>query len=95
MNSAQLIDEEHWSRNNKYDGDLFLESNYRKHLSRHANKLVFNHDFYYFFIINDCILCFRVLLRIRMLYYIKSDIVGEFSQQVNDGVNVRSVLTVI
>jgi len=40
FNSTQLIDEEHWSRNNKYDGDLFLESNYRKHLSRHANKLV-------------------------------------------------------
>lgn len=38
FNSTQLIDEEHWSRNNKYDGDLFLESNYRKHLSRHANK---------------------------------------------------------
>lgn len=38
INSTQLIDEEHWSRNNKYDGDLFLESNYRKHLSRHANK---------------------------------------------------------
>jgi chromodomain-helicase-DNA-binding protein 7 len=40
FNSTQLIDEEHWSRNNKYDGDLFLESNYRKHLSRHANKFV-------------------------------------------------------
>lgn len=38
FNSTQLIDEEHWSRNSKYDGDLFLESNYRKHLSRHANK---------------------------------------------------------
>lgn len=38
FNTSQLIDEEHWSRNNKYDGDLFLESNYRKHLSRHANK---------------------------------------------------------
>ena len=29
---------DHWSRHEKYDGDLFLESNYRKHLSRHANK---------------------------------------------------------
>lgn len=38
FNSIQLVDEEHWSRNNKYDGDLFLDSNYRKHLSRHANK---------------------------------------------------------
>lgn len=32
---------EHWSRQEKYDCDIFLESNYRKHLSRHANKYVF------------------------------------------------------
>lgn len=36
-------------------------------------------------------LCCRVLLRIRMLYYIKSDIVGEFAQQVAEGVHIRSV----
>lgn len=29
---------DHWSRHEKYDGDLLLESNYRKHLGRHANK---------------------------------------------------------
>jgi len=49
FNSTQLIDEEHWSRNNKYDGDLFLESTYRKHLSRHANKLVFVYILIIFF----------------------------------------------
>lgn len=27
-----------WSQHEKYDGDIFLESNYKKHLSRHANK---------------------------------------------------------
>ena len=27
-----------WSRHEKYDGDIFLENNYKKHLSRHANK---------------------------------------------------------
>lgn len=32
------VDTNHWSRNEKYDGDIFLESNYKKHLGRHANK---------------------------------------------------------
>ena len=31
-------DPNHWSKQDKYNGDIFLESNYRKHLSRHANK---------------------------------------------------------
>lgn len=31
-------DPNHWSNNEKYDGDIFLESTYRKHLCRHANK---------------------------------------------------------
>lgn len=31
-------DPNHWSNAEKFDGDIFLESNYRKHLSRHANK---------------------------------------------------------
>lgn len=54
------------------------------------SKLLFNYLLYLLIYIN-CILCFRVLLRIRMLYYIKSDIVGEFSQQVADGVHVRLI----
>jgi len=33
----------------------------------------------------------RVLLRIRMLYYIKSDIVGEFAQQVAEGIHIKLV----
>lgn len=33
-------DPNHWSNAEKYDGDIFLESTYKKHLSRHANKLV-------------------------------------------------------
>lgn len=32
------MDAHHWTRNEKYDGDIFLESNYKKHLGRHANK---------------------------------------------------------
>lgn len=31
-------DLDHWSKTDKYDSDAFLDSSYRKHLSRHANK---------------------------------------------------------
>jgi len=27
-----------WSRDEKYDGDIFLEGSYKKHLLRHSNK---------------------------------------------------------
>ncbi|KAG8231203.1 hypothetical protein J437_LFUL010900 [Ladona fulva] len=57
-----------WSRNEKYDGDIFLENNYKKHLTRHANK---------------------VLLRVRMLYYIKHEIIGDLVQQIAEGVPVN------
>nr|CAD7406195.1 unnamed protein product [Timema poppensis] len=57
-----------WSQHEKYDGDIFLENNYKKHLSRHANK---------------------VLLRVRMLYYIKHEIMGDLAQHIADGVHVR------
>lgn len=33
-----LTDPNHWSKSEKYDGDIFLENNYKKHLGRHANK---------------------------------------------------------
>lgn len=33
-------DPNHWSHAEKYDGDIFLESTYKKHLSRHATKFV-------------------------------------------------------
>lgn len=32
------LDVNDWSRHEKYDGDIFLESTYKKHLGRHANK---------------------------------------------------------
>ncbi|GAB0094499.1 chromodomain-helicase-DNA-binding protein 7 isoform X1 [Sergentomyia squamirostris] len=63
-------DPNHWSTDDKYDTDVYLESSYRKHLSRHANK---------------------VLLRVRMLYYIKHEIIGDFVQQINDGVNISDL----
>lgn len=38
-----------------------------------------------------CPLCFRVLLRVRMLYYIKHEIIGDLVQHISDGVHVRFV----
>lgn len=29
---------DHWSNLEKYDGEIILDGNYKKHLSRHANK---------------------------------------------------------
>lgn len=37
-NNGGITDPNHWSQAEKYDGDIFLESTYKKHLSRHANK---------------------------------------------------------
>lgn len=37
--TAQIsMDPNHWSKNEKYDGDIYLENNYKKHLHRHANR---------------------------------------------------------
>lgn len=33
-----LNDPNHWSKQEKFDADAFLECAYKKHLSRHANK---------------------------------------------------------
>uniref|UniRef100_A0A6P7GKH5 Chromodomain-helicase-DNA-binding protein 6 isoform X2 n=1 Tax=Diabrotica virgifera virgifera TaxID=50390 RepID=A0A6P7GKH5_DIAVI len=65
-----ITDPNHWSKHEKYDGDIFLESNYKKHLGRHANK---------------------VLLRVRMLYYIKHEIIGDLVQQIADGVHASAL----
>ena len=35
-----LTDPNHWSKQEKFDADAFLECAYKKHLSRHANKWV-------------------------------------------------------
>lgn len=37
------------------------------------------------------IVIFRVLLRVRMLYYIKHEIIGDLVQHIADGVNARYV----
>lgn len=50
-----------WTRDEKYDHEHNLDSGYRRHVTRHANK---------------------VLLRVRMLYYIKQEIIGALEAQV-------------
>uniref|UniRef100_A0A1A9ZZF1 Chromo domain-containing protein n=1 Tax=Glossina pallidipes TaxID=7398 RepID=A0A1A9ZZF1_GLOPL len=56
-------DPNHWSKQDKYDADAYLEGAYKKHLSRHANK---------------------VLLRVRMLYYIQHEVIGDLVQQIKE-----------
>lgn len=58
---APLVDGAEWTRDEKYDPEQFLDSGYRRHVTRHANK---------------------VLLRMRMLYYIKQDIIRDLEIQV-------------
>ncbi|XP_013778295.1 chromodomain-helicase-DNA-binding protein 7-like isoform X3 [Limulus polyphemus] len=54
-----------WARNDKYNPDFLLNDiGYRKHLQRHANK---------------------VLLRVRLLYYLKHEVIGELWQLVAAG----------
>ena len=59
-----------WTRDEKYDPEINLDSGYRRHVSRHCNKVV---------------------LRIRMLYYIKQEIIGQLDAQV---INREKVLFV-
>ncbi|XP_064466588.1 chromodomain-helicase-DNA-binding protein 7-like isoform X3 [Ornithodoros turicata] len=60
-----------WARDDQYNPDILLnDDGYRKHLHRHANK---------------------VLLRVRLLYYLKHEIIGELHQQVVAGVPARDI----
>ncbi|KAG7311586.1 hypothetical protein JYU34_002634 [Plutella xylostella] len=62
-------DPNHWSSAEKYDCEAYLESSYKKHLFRHANK---------------------VLLRVRMMYYIKHEVIGDYATQIESGTHARS-----
>ncbi|KAL1425709.1 hypothetical protein MTO96_018879 [Rhipicephalus appendiculatus] len=60
-----------WARDDQYNPDLLLcDDGYRKHLHRHANK---------------------VLLRVRLLYYLKHEIIGDLHQQVFAGMPARDI----
>ncbi|KAJ8729483.1 hypothetical protein PYW08_001064 [Mythimna loreyi] len=60
----------HWSSTEKYDCELYLENSYKKHLFRHANK---------------------VLLRVRMMYYIKHEVIGDYATQIESGVHASTL----
>lgn len=36
--TISMMDDGHWSKDDKYDADSYLDINYKKHLTRHANK---------------------------------------------------------
>lgn len=59
--NAPLVEGAEWTRDEKYDPEQNLDAGYRRHVTRHANK---------------------VLLRIRMLYYIKQEIIRDSESQV-------------
>lgn len=35
-----ILDPNHWSKQEKFDAEVYLEGPYKKHLGRHANKWV-------------------------------------------------------
>lgn len=59
--AAPLAEGAEWTRDEKYDPEQFLDAGYRRHVTRHANK---------------------VLLRVRMLYYIKQEVIRDLEAQV-------------
>ncbi|KAJ2953582.1 hypothetical protein O0L34_g1186 [Tuta absoluta] len=63
-------DQSHWSSAEKYDCEAYLESSYKKHLFRHANK---------------------VLLRVRMMYYIKHEVIGDYATQIENGTHASTL----
>lgn len=36
--AQNILDPTHWSKEDKYNADEYLEPPYKKHLGRHANK---------------------------------------------------------
>uniref|UniRef100_A0A182LWG1 DNA helicase n=1 Tax=Anopheles culicifacies TaxID=139723 RepID=A0A182LWG1_9DIPT len=68
--TTPVSDPHHWSKDEKYDTETLLDINYKKHLTRHANK---------------------VLLRVRMLYYIKHEVLGDLVNQINEGANASDL----
>ncbi|RWS29488.1 chromodomain-helicase-DNA-binding protein 8-like protein, partial [Leptotrombidium deliense] len=60
-----------WARDESYNPDFLLtDEQYRKHLHRHANK---------------------ILLRVRLLFYLKHEIIGDLYDQVFAGLPARDI----
>lgn len=38
QSAGKELDPNHWSNDDKYDSEAILDSSYKKHLGRHANK---------------------------------------------------------
>lgn len=81
-----------WIR--KYNPDtLLLDDSYRKHLKHQCNKS--ESHFHQMVLIprsdikisspSDC----RVLLRVRMLYYLKQEVIGEHADSILKGADIR------
>lgn len=86
-----------WIR--KYNPDtLLLDDSYRKHLKHQCNKsenhldhmfLITCSDIKSFFLSrSDC----RVLLRVRMLYYLKQEVIGEHAESILKGADIRYLI---
>jgi len=60
-----------WAKDEKYNPEVLLtDETYKKHLLRHANK---------------------ILLRVRLLYYLKQEIIGELHEQVFAGISAKDI----
>ena len=65
---AQYMEESDWSKDKRYNTEVYLDRSYHRHLNRHSNK---------------------VLLRVRMLFYVQTEIIGELAGKIMDNVPVR------
>lgn len=66
--SGNLGEVTDWTKSPRYDPEVWLvDENYKKHLQRHAN---------------------RIVLRVRLLYYLKQDIIGDVTVRIAEGVHV-------
>ncbi|XP_054164988.1 chromodomain-helicase-DNA-binding protein 7-like isoform X2 [Oppia nitens] len=68
---GEELESSDWAKDEKFNPDVLLtDDQYRKHLLRHANK---------------------ILLRVRLLYYLKHEIIGPYHEQVFAGVPARDI----
>ena len=49
------------------------------------------HFLFFFFLFSPIAHQSRVLLRVRMLYYIKHEVLGDLVNQINEGANARYI----
>ncbi|XP_037085686.1 LOW QUALITY PROTEIN: chromodomain-helicase-DNA-binding protein 7-like [Pollicipes pollicipes] len=64
---AQYMEESDWSKDKRYNTEVYLDRSYHRHLNRHSNK---------------------VLLRVRMLFYVETEIIGDLATKIMESVPV-------